>query len=89
LKDAGITKKYIIEISAISFKFVLNLLADKGKVGAVVSKIPATALSKYLVKSFPQNLPDYSNKRFVLLENKKTNFSRRVSKLGNKIKKFR
>jgi hypothetical protein len=74
----------LIEISAvrlsvkIAVKVVLNFLAEKGLLaglltggGVVVSKIPATAISKYLRDAFPQNLPDLEKKKYILVGGKK------------------
>jgi hypothetical protein len=66
----------LIEISGISIKVVakvvLNFLAKKGLLagigtGVVISKIPSTAISTYLLDSFPQNLPHLEKKKFILV----------------------
>ena len=72
----------IIEISGISIKVVtkvvLNYLAKKGLLAGlltggsvVISKIPATAVSRYLRDAFPQNLPHLEKKKFILVGGEK------------------
>jgi hypothetical protein len=71
-----------IEISGISIKIVstvvLNFLAKKGLLvgivtgaGIVTSKIPSSAISKYLQDSFPQNLPHLEKNKFILIGGEK------------------
>jgi len=67
-----------IEISKISVKIILSVMAKKGLIaglaasGAVaINKIPATAVSAFLRDAFPQNLPDLDKKKFILVNRDK------------------
>lgn len=64
----------LVEISMVSFKVVLNFLAQKGIMAGllggsaiVIGKLPVTAISTYLCDAFPQNLPDLEKKKFILV----------------------
>jgi hypothetical protein len=62
----------------IAAQAVLNFLAEQGLLAgvltggaAVISKIPASAISNYLRDSFPQNLPHLEKKKFILVNGEK------------------
>ena len=72
----------LIEISGISItiisQIVVNFIAKKGLLAGlatgaavIISKIPATAVSTYLIDAFPQNLTDLDKKKFILVGREK------------------
>jgi hypothetical protein len=76
----------LIEITGVTIevgvKVLLNFLAEKGiflglaASGGIigVTKIPTTALVKYLRDALPQNLPELEARRFIVIEEEKIYF---------------
>jgi hypothetical protein len=59
-------------------KFVIIFLADNGMLtgfftatGIVISKIPASAINRYLSDAFAQNLPELEKQKFILVDGEK------------------